>query len=150
MAPNTLPHADTDALMPPPPSRRTSIDLIRRRHLGGASSCKSLLSTCTTAPLFQPTSPIEDAAHDAAPYRFGRSGSGLGSGSSSPDLLDTQELDAEAVATLPPQGLNRILGAVGRDELEEQRLLLESFNWEYESVLMEEVLLGMRMGEGGR
>ncbi|KAG2496431.1 hypothetical protein HYH03_005655 [Edaphochlamys debaryana] len=104
-----------DAIVPPAPRTRTSIDRLRRQHMSGRSS-SSLLSSRSSQ---------------------------CGSGASSPlDSLDSMELDAALLSTFNSRQVNRVLDAVPAGVFSQQKALLELFDWDYNSLHLEECMLG--------
>ncbi|GIL48749.1 hypothetical protein Vafri_5196 [Volvox africanus] len=95
-----------EAVSPPAPRQRTSIDLLRRRYKG--------------ADLWN------DIKHPE-PH--------------SP--LDTMELDTDTVAVLGCAGVNRILNCIPPEELENHRLVLDSFNWDLDVLTETEIMTGI-------
>ncbi|EFJ45641.1 hypothetical protein VOLCADRAFT_94011 [Volvox carteri f. nagariensis] len=94
-----------EAVAPPTPYRRTSIDILRRRYQGcGGES----MTTCQAAS--------SDIVISAKSSR-----AAISPPSHSP--LDTMELDTGTVAILDCAGVNRILSCVPLEELENHRLV---------------------------
>ncbi|GLC55906.1 hypothetical protein PLESTB_001042700 [Pleodorina starrii] len=111
-----------DAVSPPAPHHRTSIDLLRRRYRqGGQVSDQASASGSDTI------TKAAAATSEAAQH--------------SP--LDTMELDTDTVAVLDCMAVNRILNCVPPDELEKHRLVLDSFNWDLDVLLETEIMTGI-------
>ncbi|GIL69440.1 hypothetical protein Vretimale_13544 [Volvox reticuliferus] len=92
-----------DAISPPAPRHRTSIDLLRRRYKG--------IDVWTEIKYPDP--------HKS---------------------LDAMELDTDTVAVLDCAGVNRILNCVPPEELENHRLVLDSFNWDLDVLTETEIM----------
>ncbi|GLI62709.1 hypothetical protein VaNZ11_005430 [Volvox africanus] len=95
-----------EAVSPPAPSQRTSIDLLRRRYKSA--------DVCNDIKHPDPCNP-----------------------------LDTMELDTDTVAVLGCAGVNRILNCIPPEELENHRLVLDSFNWDLDVLTETEIMTGI-------